>query len=214
MILEEFYLEKARDLAKKEGVVFESQAKPKEASTPPDLSQIPLWQGRKKGGMPLDFIKSHYGQWLSPLRLRLQGRAGHRRPQGGHGQALLVVPTANCRRQRSAAGPGSRGRSKGSSRPHRRSLLRHQNHRHDLSRCKSPTGASQSLDRENTTPPLFLSPTAFQPIRLHGCARFHPDAVTRASGYPRKRALIVLRIHHHEKRLVIHHPDCSIINFS
>jgi hypothetical protein len=64
--LEEFYNEKAQLIAKKKGVVFESQSKPKEQPlTPPDLSEIPLWQGRKKDGMPLDFIRTHYGQWLS-----------------------------------------------------------------------------------------------------------------------------------------------------
>jgi hypothetical protein len=62
---DEFYIQRAQEVLKRKGVVFESQPKPKEPLTPPDLSEIPLWQGREKDGMPLEFIKEHYGQWLS-----------------------------------------------------------------------------------------------------------------------------------------------------
>lgn len=36
-----------------------------EAPPTPDLSAIPSWRGRKRDGMPLDFLKRHYGQWLA-----------------------------------------------------------------------------------------------------------------------------------------------------
>jgi hypothetical protein len=31
----------------------------------PDVSEIPQWQGRRQDGSSLDFLKAHYGQWLS-----------------------------------------------------------------------------------------------------------------------------------------------------
>jgi hypothetical protein len=57
----------------KEGEIFHYQPKQEKALQPPDLSEIPLYQGRrgrqKQGSppkvKPLDFLKTHYGQWLS-----------------------------------------------------------------------------------------------------------------------------------------------------
>ena len=48
--------QKAKGLKSKAGDIFVPQ---------PDLSEIPQWHGRKQDGNPLDFIKAHYGQWLS-----------------------------------------------------------------------------------------------------------------------------------------------------
>jgi hypothetical protein len=56
--------QKAQTLQKKE-VIFSHQPKQEKAVQPPDLSEIPLWRGRREDGMPLEFIKIHYGQYLS-----------------------------------------------------------------------------------------------------------------------------------------------------
>lgn len=57
----------------KEGVVFSQRQKQEEVLQPPDLSEIPLYRGRrgrrKQGSppevRPLDFLETHYGQYLS-----------------------------------------------------------------------------------------------------------------------------------------------------
>jgi hypothetical protein len=57
----------------KKGVIFSHQPKQEKALQPPDLSEIPLYrghQGRRRQGSPsevrpLDFLKTHYGQYLS-----------------------------------------------------------------------------------------------------------------------------------------------------
>jgi hypothetical protein len=57
----------------KKGDVFLHRPKPAEVVQPPDLSEIPTYQGRrgrrKQGSppevKPLDFLKTHYSQWLS-----------------------------------------------------------------------------------------------------------------------------------------------------
>jgi hypothetical protein len=51
----------------KKGVIFSHQPKQEKAVQPPDLSGIPLWQGSKRGEKvkALDYLKTHYGQWLS-----------------------------------------------------------------------------------------------------------------------------------------------------
>jgi hypothetical protein len=59
---EETLQQKAQALQQK-GDIFVHQPKPVEQ--PPDLSDIPLWRGRKQDGKPLDFIQAHYSQWLS-----------------------------------------------------------------------------------------------------------------------------------------------------
>lgn len=46
----------------KEVAIFRS--KPEKAIQPPDLSDIPLWRGRKLDGSALDYLKIHYGQYL------------------------------------------------------------------------------------------------------------------------------------------------------
>jgi hypothetical protein len=69
---EEFIQQKAQALPKK-GDIFPPQPKQEKALQPPDLSEIPLYRGRrgrrKQGSppevRPLDFLKTHYGQWLS-----------------------------------------------------------------------------------------------------------------------------------------------------
>jgi hypothetical protein len=62
--LEEFIQQKAQTLQKK-GEIFSHRPKSEEVAQAPDLSKIPLWRGRRRDGMPLDFLKTHYGQWLS-----------------------------------------------------------------------------------------------------------------------------------------------------
>jgi hypothetical protein len=62
---EEALRRKVKALPQKKGEVFWYRPKPEEVEQLPDLSKIPLWQGRKRDGMPLDFLKTHYGQWLS-----------------------------------------------------------------------------------------------------------------------------------------------------
>jgi hypothetical protein len=59
---EETLQQKAQALQQK-GDIFVHQPKPVEQ--PPDLSDIPLWRGRKQDGKPLDFLEAHYRQWLS-----------------------------------------------------------------------------------------------------------------------------------------------------
>lgn len=70
--LEEFIQQQARPIPKK-GDIFSHQPKQEKALQPPDLSEIPLYRGhrgrRRQGSpsevRPLDFLKIHYGQWLS-----------------------------------------------------------------------------------------------------------------------------------------------------
>jgi hypothetical protein len=62
--LEEFIQQKAQALQKK-GEIFSHRPKSEEVAQAPDLSKIPLWRGRRRDGMPLDYLKTHYGQWLS-----------------------------------------------------------------------------------------------------------------------------------------------------
>lgn len=62
---EEILQQKAQALQPKTGDIFVHRTKPEGVGQAPDLSEIPQWQGRKKDGMPLDFIQSHYGQFLS-----------------------------------------------------------------------------------------------------------------------------------------------------
>jgi hypothetical protein len=53
------------------GVIFSRQPEPKEPIQPPDLSEIPLWPGRKPGPGPkqdmsaLDHLKTYYSQYLT-----------------------------------------------------------------------------------------------------------------------------------------------------
>lgn len=69
---EEFIQQKAQALPKK-GDIFSPQPNQEKALQPPDLSEIPLYRGRRgrrrQGSppevRPLDFLKTHYGQWLS-----------------------------------------------------------------------------------------------------------------------------------------------------
>jgi hypothetical protein len=69
---EEFVQQKAQALQKK-GEIFSHRPKQKDAVQPPDLSEIPPYQGRRgrpRRGQPrdvtaLDYLKTHYGQWLS-----------------------------------------------------------------------------------------------------------------------------------------------------
>lgn len=63
--IEEFIQQKAQTLQKK-GEIFSHRPKQEGAvQKPPDLSEIPLWRGSKLDGRALDFIKTHYGQYLS-----------------------------------------------------------------------------------------------------------------------------------------------------
>jgi hypothetical protein len=62
--IKEVLQRKAQALPKK-GDIFSPRPKQEKAVQPPDLSKIPLWQGRKRGEMPLDYLKTHYGQYLS-----------------------------------------------------------------------------------------------------------------------------------------------------
>jgi hypothetical protein len=62
---EEALKRKVKTLQPKKGEIFWYQPKSEEVVQAPDLSKIPLWQGRKRGGMPLDYLKTHYGQYLS-----------------------------------------------------------------------------------------------------------------------------------------------------
>jgi hypothetical protein len=72
---EEFIQQKVQAL-QKQGDIFTHQPQQKEALQPPDLSEIPLYQGRRgrlRRGQPrnvtaLDFLETHYGQWLSAFR--------------------------------------------------------------------------------------------------------------------------------------------------
>jgi hypothetical protein len=64
---EESIQRKAQAL-KKKGEIFSQPPKQEKALQPPDLSEIPLYRGRRgrpREVMPLDFLKTHYGQWLS-----------------------------------------------------------------------------------------------------------------------------------------------------
>jgi hypothetical protein len=61
---EEFIQQKAKTLQKK-GEIFSHQPKQEKAVQPPDLSKIPLWRGRDLDGRALDYLKTHYGQYLS-----------------------------------------------------------------------------------------------------------------------------------------------------
>jgi hypothetical protein len=61
---EESIQQKAQTLQKK-GVIFSHQPKQEKAVQPPDLSKIPLWRGRDLDGRALDYLKTHYGQYLS-----------------------------------------------------------------------------------------------------------------------------------------------------
>ena len=90
--------------------LFTGQSRRQE-DTLPDVSDIPLWRGRKKDGMPLDFIKAHYGHCLAAfgaaqdtlfqdqLRARdpklLQG-VSNQLQEEGHGRKLrdFVKPRA------------------------------------------------------------------------------------------------------------------------
>ena len=56
---------KAKALQPKTGDSFIHRPKPEVRGQTPDVSNIPLWRGRKKDGMPLDFIQTHYGPCLS-----------------------------------------------------------------------------------------------------------------------------------------------------
>src|SRR2546423_9364805 len=56
---------KLEDILKHLGNPPIHQPKPEELGHPPDLSQIPQWRSRKRDGRPLDFLQTHYGQWLS-----------------------------------------------------------------------------------------------------------------------------------------------------
>jgi len=62
---EDTLLQKAKALQQKTGDLFVHRPKPEARGQTPDLSTIPLWRGRKQDGMPLDFIKAHYGRCLS-----------------------------------------------------------------------------------------------------------------------------------------------------
>jgi hypothetical protein len=62
---EETPQQKTQTLQQKRGDVFLHRPKQEKAVQTPDLSEIPLWQGRRLDGRPLDFIKTHYGQYLS-----------------------------------------------------------------------------------------------------------------------------------------------------
>jgi hypothetical protein len=64
IVFEEFIQKKAQTLQKK-GDVFLHRPKPAEVVQPPDLSEIPLWRGSNLDGKALDFLKTHYGQYLS-----------------------------------------------------------------------------------------------------------------------------------------------------
>jgi hypothetical protein len=64
--------QKAQALSKK-GEIFSHQPKQEKALQPPDLSEIPLYRGHRGRRRqdsppevrPLDFLETHYGQWLS-----------------------------------------------------------------------------------------------------------------------------------------------------
>jgi hypothetical protein len=70
--IKEALQQKAQALPKK-GDIFSLQPKQEKDLQPPDLSEIPLYQGhrgrRKQGSppevRPLDFLKTHYGQYLA-----------------------------------------------------------------------------------------------------------------------------------------------------
>ncbi|HZA28064.1 MAG TPA: hypothetical protein VE735_00425, partial [Gammaproteobacteria bacterium] len=49
----------------KQGDIFTHQPQQDKALQPPDLSGIPSWRGKDLDGNALDYIKSHYGRWLS-----------------------------------------------------------------------------------------------------------------------------------------------------
>ena len=65
MPFKELRQQKALALQEKKGDVFVHQPKAETIVHAPDLSKIPKWRGRKLDGMPLDFIKAHYGKWLT-----------------------------------------------------------------------------------------------------------------------------------------------------
>jgi hypothetical protein len=62
---EDTLLQKAKGLQQQTGDIFVHRPKPEARGQTPDVSNIPLWRGRKQDGMPLDFIKAHYGRCLS-----------------------------------------------------------------------------------------------------------------------------------------------------
>jgi hypothetical protein len=55
-------LGKIEDMAKRGSITSNI---PEARIETPDISQIPLWQGRRQDGRGLDFLQAHYGQWLS-----------------------------------------------------------------------------------------------------------------------------------------------------
>jgi len=57
--------QKAKALKEQSGDLFVRQKPPEPVATPPDLSEIPPWQGSKLDGYALDYLKTHYGKWLS-----------------------------------------------------------------------------------------------------------------------------------------------------
>jgi hypothetical protein len=62
---EDTLLQQAKGLQQQTGDSFVHRPKPEARGQTPDVSTIPLWRGRKQDGMPLDFIKAHYGRCLS-----------------------------------------------------------------------------------------------------------------------------------------------------
>jgi hypothetical protein len=49
----------------KQGDIFTHQPQQDKALQSPDLSGVPSWRGKDLDGNALDYIKSHYGRWLS-----------------------------------------------------------------------------------------------------------------------------------------------------
>jgi hypothetical protein len=62
---EDTLLQQAKALQQQTGDSFVHRPQPEARGQPPDVSTMPLWRGRKQDGMPLDFIKAHYGGCLS-----------------------------------------------------------------------------------------------------------------------------------------------------
>jgi hypothetical protein len=62
---EEALRRKVKTLQPKKGEIFRYRPKQEKAVQPPDLSKIPLWRGRGLDGRALDYLKTHYGQYLS-----------------------------------------------------------------------------------------------------------------------------------------------------